>query len=149
MSRLTISEIESYLITEIGEKQEFINTVEDLIYKDYKMSPESLYNLAEYLGYNYVYEEMSDYLLEQSAKAGYPPAMGDQAFRMLRQAHSRREFAAVIRLARKAAKAGFSEAYGLIGYMYSTGSGVTKNTKIANRYSALAGINNPYQRLAA
>lgn len=149
MSSLTIGKIESYLISEIEEKQKFINMVEKLLYKDDEMSPQSLYNLAEYLGYNYIYEEMSEYLLEQSAKAGYPPAMGDQAFRMLVQAHSRREFSAVIRLARKAAKAGFSEAYGLIGYMYSAGRGVTKNTKIANRYSALAGINNPYQRFAA
>ena len=71
----SISQITSDLIYEIEERQKFIQTVEEYLFKDWDMTPESMYKLASFLGGNYLFENIANSLQCEAAKMKHPPAM--------------------------------------------------------------------------
>jgi len=72
--------ITSSLTQEIEEREEFIQTVEEYLFKDWDMTPKSMYKLASFFSGKCEFEDIAKSLLCEAAKAKHPTAMAKVAW---------------------------------------------------------------------
>jgi hypothetical protein len=77
----TLNKYMASLNSNLEDKREFCERVDSYIHEAWGGCPKALFELGEYLWFDYPYQEMADYFIEESAKLGYPPAVASIANR--------------------------------------------------------------------
>lgn len=142
MTKYNEGDVYNYLMEQISDRQEFISKVESLMNTDWNKSPEDMYKLSMFLGFDFEHDEAATYLLFESAKRGYLDPTGNQLYHIKKLSGYQSKYKAALELAKYGAAKGYPWAYELLGDIYSCGRGVPIDQEKAAKYYSLANNKN-------